>query len=1254
MRKRTLSTLAVTATLAMGLVITPPLPVSAAGSVSLTTFGTAYTQDFDTLASSGTSDVVPLGWDFAEVGTNANTLYTAGTGSATAGDTYSFGAASSSERSFGGLLSGSLTPTIGAQFTNNTGGTITSLAISYTGEMWRAGVANRNAADRLDFQLSTDATSLASGTWTDYDALDFDSPNISALAAGALDGNAAGNRTTISFSITGLAVPNGATLWIRWADFNIASSDDGLAVDDFSLVPFGDATAEEAPAVAGSVPADGAIDVAVNQNVVVNFTEPVNVTDPWFTLTCATSGGLSAAVTGGPISFTIDPTTDFVFGEQCSLVIDAGKVSDQDTNDPPDTMVSNFTAGFTAEADPCTEAYTPAYQIQGSGPVAAVTGAVATRGVVVGDYEYPGSGSTAAFLRGFYVQDARGDGDAATSDAVFVFNSNNNSVALGDVVAVTGTAGEFQDQTQIAASSVHTCGTGIVAPVDVTFPVPSATYLEQYEGMLVTMPQTMYVTEHFQLGRFGQVVLSADGKLQQPTNVVTPGAAASTLQALNNLRKIILDDGSQAQNPDPMLFARGGNPLSAANTLRGGDTATGIVGVMTYTWAGNAASGNAYRVRPVNALGASVEFQAANARPTSAPAVGGTVRVVGMNLLNFFNTFADNNVTTPGCFPSGADSDCRGANSATEFTRQYTKTVAAILAMNPDVVGVNEIENDGYGLDSSLQFLVDQLDAATAPGTYAFIDVDGNTGQTNAMGTDAIRVAQIYKRAVVTPVGQTAALNSVAFVNGGDPAPRSRPSLAQAYEVNSTGAVFIVDANHLKSKGSACAAPDAADGQGNCNQVRVNAATELMNWLATDPTGTGDPDVLLVGDYNSYAMEDPIAVIENAGFTNLIETFLGPDAYSYVFDGQWGYLDHALGSVSILGQVDGVGDYHINSDEPSVLDYNVEFKSAGQVASLYAPDQFRVSDHDPVVIGLTPNDAPSTDAGGPYTVPEGGTVTLSATGSDPNGDALTYEWDLDDDGTFETAGQSVTFSAALLDGPTTTTVTVRATDPGRLSATDSAIVTVTNVAPTVTASFARTSLKCGRNNARLDITFSDPAAADTHTLAVDWGDGSSRPASPANSPLSLAHTYALAGVYTATVTVTDDDGGVTTATASATVNYATSGVLPPLSNNGTPVFNSKSTIPVKVVFVNCNGKIPGDLAPTITVALMSRGTPVLVIDKPVSTSHADTAGVMRFSDKQYKYNLSAAALPNPRGTYRITITVPATSQQVIAAFRLRT
>ncbi len=616
----------------------------------------------------------------------------------------------------------------------------------------------------------------------------------------------------------------------------------------------------------------------------------------------------------------------------------------------------------------------------------------------------------------------------------------------------------------------------------------------------------------------------------------SPGAPALALQAQNNLNKIILDDASQAQNPDPIVFGRGGQPLSASNTLRGGDTATNIVGVMTYTWAGNAASGNAYRVRPIGALTGNVNFVEANSRPASAPAVGGNVKVVGMNLLNFFNTFADNNAGTPGCFPSGTDADCRGANSATEFARQYQKTVAAILAMNPDVLGVNELENDGYGPASALQFLVDQLNAATAPGTYAFIDVDANTGQTNAMGTDAIRVALLYKPGVVTPIGQTSPLNTVAFVNGGDGAPRNRPSLAQAFQLNSNSAVFIVDVNHLKSKGSACDSPDAGDGQGNCNHVRVNAAIELMNWFATDPTGTGDPDILMLGDYNSYAMEDPITVIKNAGFTNLIESFLGPDAYSYVFDGQWGYLDHALGSTSLVSQVTGVGDYHINSDEPSVLDYNVEFKSAGQVASLYAPDQFRISDHDPVVVGLNlENMPPNVNAGGPYLGDEGASVGISGSATDPEGQAITYAWTYSSGAPCAFGDDSAAVTVVTCTDDGTFTLTLTAIDAFGASASADTTLIVANVAPTIVSVTNNGPIDEG-SSAMITVVATDPAGpSDPLSYEFDCNGDLTYEIGP-QAAGSAACVFPDNGTFTVNVRVSDGDGGETTGATTVTVN----------------------------------------------------------------------------------------------------------------------
>ena len=193
-----------------------------------------YSQNFDALASSGTSSTTPSGWGLVESGSSANTTYTAGTGSGTAGDTYSFGAASNAERAFGALQSGSVIPAIGAQFINNSGLTITALKIQYTGEQWRLGATGR--PDQLDFQYSLNATALNNGSWTDFDALDFVAP-ITAGTVGALDGNAAANRTLKSATISGLSIPAGATFFIRWSDFNATGADDGLAVDNFILTP---------------------------------------------------------------------------------------------------------------------------------------------------------------------------------------------------------------------------------------------------------------------------------------------------------------------------------------------------------------------------------------------------------------------------------------------------------------------------------------------------------------------------------------------------------------------------------------------------------------------------------------------------------------------------------------------------------------------------------------------------------------------------------------------------------------------------------------------------------------------------------------------------------------------------------------------------------------------------------------------------------------------------------------------------------
>ena len=714
--------------------------------------------------------------------------------------------------------------------------------------------------------------------------------------------------------------PDGTDTNQNNVDFSLRTSTPGAA----NICTVTDA----APSVASNAPANGATGIAPAANIDITFSEPVDVSGSWFNITCATSG-IRATVSGDRPGFTLNPDTDFATNETCSVTITASLVTDQDTNDPPNTMDADFSFSFTTAGVPiCGAPATLIHDIQGTGLLSPLNGSSVTiEGIVIGDYQGAGK------LSSYHVQEEDADADAipATSEGIFVFNTSF-PVNVGDKVRVSGTITEFGNAgvtlTELGnVTSATVCSSGnsaSVTPVTASMPVTSLNDWERYESMLVSIPQDLTVTEHFTLGRFGEVSLSVNGRLYTPTNIVAPGAPALAQQDLNDRSRILLDDGNGQQNADPIRYPEPGG-LSAANTLRTGYTVHTLTGVLEQRF-------DVYRVQPVGPI----SFDAStNPRPASSPAVGGSLRVVGMNLLNFFNTFG---TTACNGGVGGAVMECRGADDAGEFARQWPKTVAAILVLNADIIGVNEIENDGYGPSSAIQFLVDRLNAATAPGTYAFIDVDAATGQTNAMGSDAIKVGMLYKPAGVTPVGQTAALNTVAFVNGGDPAPRARPSLAQAWQQNSSGARFILDINHFKSKGSACTAPDAGDGQGNCNQVRVNAATELVSWLAGNPTGTGESDILLLGDYNSYAMEDPITVIKNAGYTDLDSGILWPRGVLVCVRWPIGLpRPRARIGCDCPGGHGCRRLYHINADEPASLDYNDDFKSPARSPACTRP-----------------------------------------------------------------------------------------------------------------------------------------------------------------------------------------------------------------------------------------------------------------------------------------------------------------------------
>lgn len=564
--------------------------------------------------------------------------------------------------------------------------------------------------------------------------------------------------------------------------------------------------------------------------------------------------------------------------------------------------------------------------IQGSGGVSPLNGTVQhVEAVVSADFQ--GSGN----LNGFFVQQGSdADANPATSEGLFV--AANTPVNVGDRVHLVGSVAETYGMTRLEnLSSVEICSSGNALPaaVAVNLPFDSAgNDPERWEGMLIHLPQTLTVTENYNLARYGEFLLSSGGRLLTPTQVAAPGQAANDVAAQNALNQLLVDDGSNIQNPDPVIYPQPAG-LSAANSLRSGATVAGASGVLAYDF-------GVYRLQPTQPL----TFTAGNPRPANpAPNGPGSLKVTSFNVLNYFNGNG-----LGGGFPTA-----RGANTLAEFNRQRAKIIPAIHALNADVIGLMEIENDGYADTSAIADLVNGLNQLAGAGSYAFV----NPGR-GKIGSDEIAVGLIYKPGKVGLAGAAAILDGSVDPQFLDT--KNRPALAQTFLDKASNKLLTVAVNHLKSKGSACDDindPDTGDGQGNCNLTRTTAATALANWLAGDPTQQGAANSLIIGDLNSYAQEDPITALKNAGYRNLLETMVGNQAvYSYVFDGAAGYLDHALANTSLAAQVKTATEWHINADEPRALDYNVEFKSAGQVDSFYAADAYRSSDHDPLLVKL--------------------------------------------------------------------------------------------------------------------------------------------------------------------------------------------------------------------------------------------------------------------------------------------------------------
>jgi predicted extracellular nuclease len=549
-------------------------------------------------------------------------------------------------------------------------------------------------------------------------------------------------------------------------------------------------------------------------------------------------------------------------------------------------------------------------QVQGSGARSPLVDQLVTvRGIVVGNF--------AQGLGGVFIQSERADADPGSAEGLYLQRDPRAEPRLrsGDRVEASGRVVELGEGaatlTALKENVVRVLGHGTMpAPTPLRERPPID--WERYEGMLVQVG-ALTVTGNENLARYGELDTAIGARLWQPTELAPPGSAqARRIAADNDGRRLLLDDARASKDPRNLWFLPRG--LTAQDPMRAGTTLAGVVGVLDQR------RGD-YRLQLTQPLAA----RGTHAALPPAPRLPGNFRVASFNLHNLFN--GDGRGAG---FPTA-----RGAQTRAEYERQLAKLVATVQALHPDIATLNEVENDGSGADSTVASFVAALNAAGPLRDYRYID----TGP--ALGNDLIRVALIYRAGTAAPRGRYATLTDGPF------ATRSRSPLAQGFAIG--GNTLVVVANHFKSKG--CGKPpdegrgedaDRHDGQGCFNAVRVDTARRLDAWLKSDPLRLGaQVPTLLIGDLNAYAMEDPLRVLREAGWHDAVAG-KGGEAYSFVFDGLAGRLDHALLNAAARPHFRAAHEWHVNADEAEFFDYHNEQASGPR----------RSSDHDPIVLGF--------------------------------------------------------------------------------------------------------------------------------------------------------------------------------------------------------------------------------------------------------------------------------------------------------------
>ena len=635
------------------------------------------------------------------------------------------------------------------------------------------------------------------------------------------------------------------------------------------------------------------------------------------------------------------------------------------------------TPGPTDPSDPENPAnLLPINTIQGTGEESPYKGkTVTTTGVVTAAYPTGG-------LNGYYIQTEGTGGDnhdfEKGSHGIFVYSKDTvKQVKTGDNVEVTGSVSEYYGQTQITVGGegLKKLDEAAVAPkpYEGAFPEDAAER-EALEGMLVQPTGKITVTDNYSTNTYGEVGLANGTEtLRQPTDVARPGSEeAKQVDAENKKKAYVLDDGGTVD------FFR--NAKDTPLPYLSNDKPVRVGAKVTFTKPTVVGYGHdKYRLQPTGFLPYNKELAPAEFENTRAgvPDVGGDMTLASFNVLNYFPTTGDNE---PKCRayndrenkPVGSNGcKSRGAYNEENFKRQQAKIVAAINKLDASVVALEEIESsDKFGKDRdwALDNLVTALNGAAGEDRWAFVPSPKSIPKT---GDDVIRTAYIYQKAEAKPEGESAILDSPAFHN-------ARAPLAQKFQAvgvdNPEASEFIAVMNHFKSKGSGKGEgnEDSGDGQGNSNADRVKQAKAVVDFADAQKKAMGTNRVFILGDLNSYTKEDPMQVFYDDGYTNVGEHF--DAAPTYLFGGLTGSLDHVLASEEAMGPkaqarsaaptaaagaVTGAATWEINSVESVALEYS---RHNYNVTNFYQPDEFRSSDHNPSIVGISTG-APAEEPG---------------------------------------------------------------------------------------------------------------------------------------------------------------------------------------------------------------------------------------------------------------------------------------------------